>query len=66
VFLNTNDVILSSMVYRSQNVLAIESKTEIGYRVLFNRMNLMALKYLEWSIFETTTSKLAVVRSIVL
>lgn len=57
VFLNTDDVTLSNMVYRGQNTLVVESKSQIGCRVLLDWKDFLTLQHLEWSIFETTGRK---------
>lgn len=44
---------LSSMVYRGENVLVIEGKSQEGCRILLNRADLIILQYLEGVIFET-------------
>jgi len=49
------------MEYKGETMLVIESKTQKGCRILLNRINLMALQNLEWTIFETITTKMTVV-----
>jgi len=45
------------MRYCNENVLVVESKNREGCRVLLNRSDLIQLKYLESSIFETIVRK---------
>ncbi|XP_060868263.1 uncharacterized protein LOC132943328 [Metopolophium dirhodum] len=66
LFLETEIISLSSMVYRGENMLVIESKTQVGCRVLLNRMDLMKLQYLEWCIIETVVRKSTIIRPLVL
>jgi len=66
LFLETEIILLSSMVYSGENVLVIESKTQAGCRVLLNRTDLMKLQYLEWCIFETVTRKSTITQPLVL
>jgi hypothetical protein len=62
IFLTDETIKLSKMVYRGQNVLVIESLIKDGCRVLLNRQDLIKLQYLEWSIFESVTRKISLVR----
>ncbi|XP_060848194.1 uncharacterized protein LOC132927631 [Rhopalosiphum padi] len=66
LFLETEIISLSSMVYQGENMLVIESKTQAGCRVLLNRADLMKLQYMEESIFETFARKSAIIRPVVL
>ncbi|XP_026819138.1 uncharacterized protein LOC113557786 [Rhopalosiphum maidis] len=66
LFLETEIISLSSMVYKRENMLVIESKTQAGCRVLLNRADLMKLQYLEWCIFETVVPKSTIIRPVVL
>lgn len=66
IFLETECYTLSSMVYRGENVLVIESKIRKGCRVLLHRSDLLSLQYMEWSIFEAITQKTEIVRPMVL
>ncbi|XP_025198692.1 uncharacterized protein LOC112597007 [Melanaphis sacchari] len=66
LFLETEIISLSSMVYQGENVLVIESKTQTGCRVLLNRTDLMKLQYLEWCIHETVVRKSTITRPLVL
>ncbi|XP_026806890.1 uncharacterized protein LOC113549681 [Rhopalosiphum maidis] len=66
IFLETEIISLSSMVYKGENMLVIESKTQAGCRVLLNRTDLMKLQYLEWCIFETVVRKSTIIRPVVL
>jgi len=43
LFLETEIISLSSMVYQGENMLVIESKTQAGCRVLLNHIHLMKL-----------------------
>jgi len=61
VFLNTDEVILTNMIYRGENMLVIESKTQDGCRVLLSGKDLMAIQYLEWSIYETIVRKTKII-----
>jgi hypothetical protein len=62
LFLETEIISLSSMVYQGENMLVIESKTQAGCRVLLNKADLMKLQYLEWSIQETVVRKSTIIR----
>ncbi|KAF0697281.1 Uncharacterized protein FWK35_00034003 [Aphis craccivora] len=66
LFLETEIISLSSMVYKGENMLVIESKTQAGCRVLLNRTDLIKLQYLEWSIHETVAQKSTIIRPVVL
>ncbi|CAH1731658.1 unnamed protein product [Aphis gossypii] len=66
LFLETDNISLSSMVYQGENMLVIESKTVNGCRVLLNRTDLIKLQYLEWSIVETVIRKTNIIRPLVL
>ncbi|KAL5239472.1 hypothetical protein ACI65C_006882 [Semiaphis heraclei] len=47
-------------------MLVIESKTQPECRVLLNRIDLMKLQYLEWSIHETLVRKSIIIQPIVI
>lgn len=64
LFLKTEIISLSCMVYQGENMLVIESKTQTGCRVLLNRTNLIKLQYLEWSIHETVARKSTIIRPV--
>lgn len=66
VFLESELASLSSMVYKGETVLVIESKNQDGCRILLNREDLMTLQNLEWTIFETITRKMTIVRPLIL
>ncbi|KAL4153030.1 hypothetical protein QTP88_000863 [Uroleucon formosanum] len=66
LFLETEIISLSSMVYQGENMLVIESKAQAGCRVLLNRADLIKLQYLEWSIAETVARKSTLIRSVAL
>lgn len=66
LFLETDNISLSSMVYQGENVLVVASKTKAGCRVLLNRSDLIHLQYLEWSIHETVARKSTIIRPVVL
>ncbi|XP_060859183.1 uncharacterized protein LOC132936464 [Metopolophium dirhodum] len=66
LFLETEIISLSSMVYQGENMLVIESKTQAGCRVLLSHTDLMKLQYLEWSINETVVRKSTIIRPLVL
>lgn len=53
VFMETEILKLSSMVYGGENVLVIESKTQYGCRILLNRADLIQLQHLQCIIFDT-------------
>lgn len=61
VFLNTDEVILTNMIYRGENMLVIESKIQDGCRVLLNRKDLMTIQYIEWSLYETVVRKTKII-----
>uniref|UniRef100_A0A2S2QVQ5 Uncharacterized protein n=1 Tax=Sipha flava TaxID=143950 RepID=A0A2S2QVQ5_9HEMI len=56
-FLETDSMLLTSMLYRGESVLVIEDKSIAGCRILLNRVDIMALQYLEWVISETILKK---------
>ncbi|XP_022164129.1 uncharacterized protein LOC111029436 [Myzus persicae] len=66
LFLETEIISLSSKLYKGENMLVIESKTQDGCRVLLNRADLMKLQYLEWCIFETVVRKSTIIRPVVI
>lgn len=66
IFLETDTVLLSSMVYRGEIMLVIEDKMRNGCRILLNRANLLTLQYLEWSICEAVERKNKIIRPMVL
>ncbi|KAL4104961.1 hypothetical protein QTP88_020236 [Uroleucon formosanum] len=66
LFLETEIISLSSMVYQGENMLVIESKIQAGCRVLLNRSDLLRLQYLAWSIHETIVRKSTIIRPLVL
>lgn len=66
IFLNTETEVVSSMVYRGENNLVIESKSQEGCRIVLNARNLISLQNLEWCIFENFTRKSTFVRPTVL
>ncbi|KAL4123057.1 hypothetical protein QTP88_015289 [Uroleucon formosanum] len=66
LFLETEIISLSSMVYKGENMLVIESKAQAECRVLLNRADLIKLQYLEWSIAETVARKSTLIRSVAL
>jgi len=65
LFLETDNISLSSMIYQGENMLVIASKTQAGCRVLLNRTDLIRLQSLEWCIFETVARKSAIIRPLV-
>lgn len=65
LFLETENISLSSMVYQGENMLVIESKAQAGCRVLLNRADLIKLQYLEWLIHETVARKSTIIRPLV-
>lgn len=56
IFLCTEVATLNNMVYKGENTLVIESKTQEGCRVLLNRSDLMRLLDLESSIMQLISS----------
>jgi len=66
IFLKTESMLLASMVYKGETILVIESKTQVGCRILLNRKDLMVIQHLEWAIFENVTRKINIVKPIVL
>ena len=57
IFLDTEYYKLSTMKYREDNMLVIESKIEKECRILLNRTDLLPLQNIEYSIFETIERK---------
>ncbi|KAE9522683.1 hypothetical protein AGLY_016905 [Aphis glycines] len=57
-FLECESVLITSMVYRGEHVLIVESKETSGCRILLNRRDLMTIQDLEWIIFETVSRKI--------
>jgi len=66
LFLETESITMSSMIYKSENTLVLESKTQDGCRVLLNRTDLLVLQDLECAIFEIIKRKSEIVKPIVL
>jgi len=50
------------MVYNGENTLVIETKAQIGCRILLNHSDLLRLQDLEWSIHETVIRKTNIIR----
>ncbi|KAE9533160.1 hypothetical protein AGLY_009588 [Aphis glycines] len=61
-FLECESVLITSMVYKGEHVLVVESKETSGCRILLNRRDLMTIQDLEWMIFETVSRKINIVR----
>ncbi|KAE9522452.1 hypothetical protein AGLY_017113 [Aphis glycines] len=61
-FLECESVLITSMVYRGEHVLVVESKETSGCRILLNRRDLMTIQDLEWMVFETVSRKINIVR----
>ncbi|XP_025416505.1 uncharacterized protein LOC112687786 [Sipha flava] len=57
---------LSKIIYRGENNLVIESKVEDGCRKMLNRVDLIALQYMEWAVFETYVGKNTFVHPMIL
>jgi hypothetical protein len=57
IFLEDETVTLSKTLYRGQNYLVLNSKTQEGCRVLLNREDLFVLQNLERVIFDTIVRK---------
>ncbi|KAE9523174.1 hypothetical protein AGLY_016407 [Aphis glycines] len=66
IFLESELISLSSMVYKGEIMLVVESKTQNGCRIILNQNDLMTLQNLEWTVFETITTKMTVVRPMIL
>ncbi|XP_060876550.1 uncharacterized protein LOC132949590 [Metopolophium dirhodum] len=66
LFLETDSISLSSMVYQSENTLVIESKIQDGCRVLLNRTDLLLLQDLESTISEIIDRKSIIIKPIVI
>jgi len=66
IFLETDFVLLSSVLYKGETMLVIGSKTEVGNRILLNRKDLVTLQNLECAIFEAIAKKITVVRPLIL
>ncbi|XP_060859915.1 uncharacterized protein LOC132937106 [Metopolophium dirhodum] len=66
IFLENEFVLLTSMIYRGECMLVIESKVEHGCRILLSPKELMAIQNMEWTIFETVSRKTMVVRPMIL
>jgi len=66
VFLDTDSVTLTSMLYQGKSILVIKSKIQEGCRVYLNRSDLVHLQYLECSIFDTVAQKSHIIRPTVL
>lgn len=65
IFLNTSSRALSSMVYRNENVLVIESKIKDGCRVLLIYRDVTNLLRVERCIFEIANRKSIVVHPMI-
>jgi len=65
LFLNSDSITISSMVYQGENMLVIKSKIQDGCRILLNRSDLLRLQDLEWSILETIERKTKIVKPLV-
>ena len=65
-FLESDTIFLTNMVYRGDNMLVLEQKTEEECSVLLSREDLLTLQDLLWVIFESITRKSLVVRPLLL
>lgn len=61
-FLETDCMRMSSMVYQGESVLVIENTNQDGCRVLLNRVDLINIQYMEWTIFESIVRKSEIIR----
>lgn len=66
IFLDTATLTLSSMVYRRESMLVIESKMRDGCRILLSRENLLTLQHLEWALYDVILRKNVIIRPMVL
>lgn len=66
VILEDSKTIITKMVYRGENMLVIESKNNIGCRILLSRTDLLTLQDLEMSIFEVAIRKNEISRPLVI
>ncbi|KAF0709713.1 Uncharacterized protein FWK35_00029573, partial [Aphis craccivora] len=66
IFLESELISLSSIVYRGDIMVVVESKTQEGCRIILNLNDLMTLQNLEWTIFEIITTKMTVIRPMIL
>jgi hypothetical protein len=66
VFLDTEESIVSTMVYRNEPVLVVESKTKHGHRILLNQNDLITIQSLEWTIYESSVRKSEIIRPMIL
>jgi hypothetical protein len=66
IFLDNEKYKFSTIRYRDENVLVIESNMTNGFRVLQNRIDLLTLQNLQTSIFETIESKKKITLPIVI
>lgn len=66
VFIEEDSLILSKMVYKGENVLVIESKSQDGCRVLLSTRDIFALQNLESSIFQSVSRKNVFTRPLIL
>jgi len=66
LFLETDSISLTSMVYQSENTLVIESKIQDGCRVLLNRSDLLQLQDLESTIYDIIKRKSDIIKPIVM
>lgn len=66
LFLDSDSMSISSLVYQGENMLVIESKIQDGCRILLNRSDLLQLQYLEWTIFETVERKTKIIKPLVI
>ncbi|XP_025201407.1 uncharacterized protein LOC112598949 [Melanaphis sacchari] len=64
ILLETESISISSMGYKGETVLVIESRTEIGCRILLNRKDLMVIQHLE-TIFESASRKISFIKPMV-
>jgi len=65
IFFENESISISSMVYKGETVLVIESKTEAGCRILLNRKDLMVIQNLEWAISENVSRKIKIIKPMV-
>ncbi|KAF0731653.1 Uncharacterized protein FWK35_00025845 [Aphis craccivora] len=66
LFLDTDSVTISSMVYQGENMLVMESKIQDGCCILLNRSDLLKLQDLEWTVFDIIDRKTKIVKPLII
>lgn len=65
ICINDSNSIVTKMIHRGENLLAVESLTQAENRILLNRRDLMTIQYMERSIYENIIYKTQIIAPMV-